>query len=234
MPIYETGIRRTGFIRTIVARHEYCSDYRAIELFLKGRIIQRVEILMHRVWCIFGLDLSEISIHLSQGVLALGISLYQASIDGKALATHQSIFDTLRNALLKHAAQEVAVAKPSVPVLGKGRMIRHEVRQIEPAKLPIRKVEMHIIAEPTLRPDSHHIPNKQHPDHQLGINRRTTCVTVEVPQVATDAAQIEKPINRTQKVTLRDIIVQRELKNSVACASCLGSIIAIHLPKYKK
>jgi len=49
--------------------------------------------------------------------------------------------------------------------------------------------------------------------------------------MAADAAQIDKPINCAQQMALRDMILQRKLVEQPACATCLGSIIAIQLPR---
>ena len=42
---------------------------------------------------------------------------------------------------------------------------------------------MHLLAEPTLGPDAEAIPDKQHPDHQLGVDRRAAHGTVERRQI---------------------------------------------------
>ncbi|AHD03349.1 hypothetical protein METH_21230 (plasmid) [Leisingera methylohalidivorans DSM 14336] len=56
-------------------------------------------------------------------------------------------------------------------------------------------------------------------------------MAIEVRPVASDAAHIEKTINGSKQVVLRHMILKRELKNSDACASCLGPIIASVLHK---
>ncbi len=62
---------------------------------------------------------------------------------------------------------------------------------------------MHLLAEPPLRSDAEAVADDQHPDQQLGIDRRAARMAVEVREMRADAAQINKAINRTQKVILR-------------------------------
>jgi len=59
-------------------------------------------------------------------------------------------------------------------------MIRDPVAQIEAAKPAIREVQMHLFAEPPLRPDAKAVADQQHPDQQFGINRRAARVAVEI------------------------------------------------------
>ena len=48
-------------------------------------------------------------------------------------------------------------------------------------------------------------------DQQFGINRRATGATVKRDQMLPDARQIDKTVNGSQQVILRDVIVNREL-----------------------
>ena len=52
---------------------------------------------------------------------------------------------------------------------------------------------------------------KQHLDHQFRINGWATCVAVEICQMRTNTTQVNEPINRTQQVALRSVILQRKL-----------------------
>ena len=90
-------------------------------------------------------------------------------------------------------------------------MIRDPVGQVEAAKPAIREVQMYLLAEPPLRPDAEAISDQQHPDQQLGIDGGTAGVAVEIRQMGTDAAQVDKPVDRSQQVVLRDMILKREL-----------------------
>jgi len=59
----------------------------------------------------------------------------QAGIDGKSLATYQPFFHAARNGRLEHVAQKVTLPEPTVAVLGKRRMIRDPVTQVQAAEV---------------------------------------------------------------------------------------------------
>jgi hypothetical protein len=44
-------------------------------------------------------------------------------------------------------------------------MVGNAVVQIETAEPPIRQIQMHLLAEPSLGPNAEAIPNQKHPDH---------------------------------------------------------------------
>ncbi len=90
-------------------------------------------------------------------------------------------------------------------------MIRDPVAQVEAAEPAIREVQMHLFTKSPLRPDTEAIPDQQHPDQQLGIDRRPAGMAVKFDQVGTDAAQVDEPINGAKKMVLRNVIFQREL-----------------------
>jgi len=48
-------------------------------------------------------------------------------------------------------------------------------------------------------------------DQQLGIDRGSTRVAVEICQMGTDAPQVDEPGNGSQQVVLREMILKREL-----------------------
>lgn len=58
-------------------------------------------------------------------VLPAGIGPDQVGIDGEAFAADQLLGDAARHRRLEQAAQQVAVAKPAVPVLGEGGVVGH-------------------------------------------------------------------------------------------------------------
>src|SRR6056297_261084 len=90
-------------------------------------------------------------------------------------------------------------------------MIGDPVGEIEPAEPAIRHVQMHLLAEPPLRPDAKAIADQQHPDQQLGIDRWPPRVTVEIRKMGTNAAQVDEPVNGSKQVVLRNVILKREL-----------------------
>ena len=63
-------------------------------------------------------------------------------------------------------------------------MIRDIAVEPEPAEPPVREIEVDLFAEAPLRADAEAIPDDEHPDHQLGIDRRATHRAVERREVA--------------------------------------------------
>src|SRR6056297_3019731 len=108
-------------------------------------------------------------------------------------------------------AQKFALAEPATPVLGKRRVIGDAVVQIKAAEPAICEVQMHLFAEPPLRPDAEAIADQQHPDQQLWIDGGAARVTVEICKVGTDAAQVDEPVDGSEQVIPGNMIFKREL-----------------------
>lgn len=142
--------------------------------------------------------------------MAVGVGLDHRRVDGKAFAANQTFGDAARDRLLEQAAQKVAVAEAAVPVLGEGRMVRHRAVQAEPAKPAVRQVEVHLVAQPPLRPDAHAIADDQHPDHQLRVDRRPAGIAVIGAQLRLDVAEIYEPVDRPQEMVRRHMSFQAE------------------------
>jgi len=60
------------------------------------------------------------------------------------------------------------------------------IAEVEPTEPAIRKVLMHLVAEPTLRSDAEAVPDDQHAAHQFRIDRRSTSRAVVRRQEPTD------------------------------------------------
>lgn len=69
---------------------------------------------------------------------------------------------------------------------------------------------MHLLAQPTLRTDAHAVADDQHPDHQFGIDGGPARLAVEGPQMRADAGQVNEEVDRTQKVRVRNVILEAE------------------------
>ena len=108
-------------------------------------------------------------------------------------------------------ANDIALAKAPVPVLGKGRMVRDLVIQTEAAKPAIGEIEMNLLAQSALRAYAHAIAGDQHSDHQLRIDRGATGATVERLQRLTNVIEVEMPIDASQNVIRRDMVVEAEI-----------------------
>ena len=90
-------------------------------------------------------------------------------------------------------------------------MVGHLVLQSQAAKPTIRQIEMHFVTKATFRTNAHHITNHQHPDDELGINRRATCVGVERLQPFPHVSHVEKAVNLSQDMVGWQMRVQIEL-----------------------
>src|SRR5262245_39578156 len=107
-------------------------------------------------------------------VISAGIRFHHAGVNCKALALHQTRIHACPHNRLEHMAEGIAFPKAAVPIDRERRVIRHLVVEIEAAEPAIGKVKLNLLAQPALRPDAVAIADDQHPDHKLGVDRRTT------------------------------------------------------------
>src|ERR1700732_1425313 len=112
---------------------------------------------------------------------------------------------------LEQMAKDFALAKAPVPVLGKDRMVRDLVIQTETAKPAIGEIEMNLFAQSALRAYAHAIAGDQHADHQPRIDRGATGAAVERLQRLTNVIEVEMPIDASQNVIGRDMVVEAEI-----------------------
>ena len=139
--------------------------------------------------------------------LPVGVRLDQAGIDRKAFAANQPLRDAALQDRLKDAPQKIALAETAMPVLREGGVIGDIAVEPEPAEPPVCQVEMDLFAEPPLGADTEAVADDQHPDHQLGIDRRATHRAVERREVAAQLRQINKAIAPPTKADL--LVYQR-------------------------
>jgi len=64
---------------------------------------------------------------------------------------------------------------------------------------------VNLIAQPPLRSNAEAVTDQKHPDHQFGINRGPTDMTVERRQVLPDLLKVDKPIDRPEQVVGGDM-----------------------------
>src|SRR5580658_4098375 len=83
-----------------------------------------------------------------------------------------------------------------------------ETETTEPA---ICQIEMDFLAQAPLGADAKAIPDDQHPDHQLGINRWPSQRAVERRQLAAQFRQLDKTLDRPQQMIRRHMSVEREV-----------------------
>src|ERR1035438_9100459 len=89
-------------------------------------------------------------------------------------------------------------------------MIWYRIFQSQMTEPAIRQIQMDFLAQPPLGADAEAVAYDQHPDHELGINRRPAGVAIESREVLAQFAQIEKTINAAQQMALGDVIFEIE------------------------
>jgi len=75
-----------------------------------------------------------------------GIGLDHARIDCKAFGTNQPFTHATLEHSLKDMAEGLALAKATVPVLGKRRVLGDCVLKSQPTEPPVRQVQVHLLA----------------------------------------------------------------------------------------
>ena len=90
-------------------------------------------------------------------------------------------------------------------------MIGHVAVEPEPAEPAVRQVEVNLLAQPPLGADAEAVADDQHPDHQLGIDRRPTHRAVEGGQLPPQLAKLDEPVDRPQQMIGRNVPFEREL-----------------------
>ena len=106
-----------------------------------------------------------------------------AGVDCESLASHDPFFHTARHDGLEELTQKIALTKPAVAVLGEGRMIGNVAVEPQPTKPAVSKIDVDLIAQPTLRTNAGAVADNQHAHHQLGIDRGPPDVAIVRPQV---------------------------------------------------
>jgi len=105
-------------------------------------------------------------------MIAASISLHHTGVDSEAFTPDQPCIHASKYHRLKCMAQNVAVAEAAVTIDRERRMIGDRVVEIEPAEPSVGQMQLNLLAQPPLKADAVTIPNDQHPQQELGINRR--------------------------------------------------------------
>src|SRR3954462_4335462 len=82
---------------------------------------------------------------------------------------------------------------------------------------------MHLFTKAALGANPEAVADDQHANHQLWVDRRTTCMAVERSDVAAYVREIEEAIDAAQQVVRRDVIFEikgiEQLLLSTACST---------------
>ena len=98
-----------------------------------------------------------------------------------------------------------------MPVLRESGMIGHIAVEPEPAEPPVRQIEVDLFAEAPLGANAEAIADNQHPDHQLGSDRRATHRAVERREFVAQFRQLDKAVHRPQQMIRRHMRIEREV-----------------------
>ena len=98
-----------------------------------------------------------------------------------------------------------------MPGTAEYRMVRDLVLDVQAAEPPIRKVHLHLGAEPALRAEREHVADNQHPDHQLRIDRGPAGVGVIRLQLLVHPAEVENAVDPAHQMISRNHIVEMKL-----------------------
>ena len=74
----------------------------------------------------------------------------RARVDGEGFASHDPFLDAARDHGLERLAQQIALAKAAVTVLGKRRMVRNVAAECQATKPVLGQIEVELLAQPTL------------------------------------------------------------------------------------
>src|SRR5215468_4902132 len=85
-------------------------------------------------------------------------------------------------------------------------MVGHSVVEIEATEPAIGKVKLDLLAQAALRSDAVAVADNQHPDHELGVDRRPADLAVELLQLLAKVSQYpaHDTIHATQQVARRN------------------------------
>ncbi len=101
----------------------------------EGFVVQRVKVFAYSTRRIIGINLAGGPVIGIARVLLLNIRADQAGVDREALTTNQAFLHATRYRRFEQMAQQIAFAEPTMTVLGKGRVIRDPIIQIETAEM---------------------------------------------------------------------------------------------------
>src|SRR6476619_1183148 len=84
--------------------------------------------------------------------------------------------------------------------------------EVEAAEPPVSQMQIDFLRQPTFRPQTVAVPDNQHPDHQLRINRWPTDLAVIglQPRVHPAERSRHEYINTPEQVVLRYSIIEPE------------------------
>src|ERR1700741_3230600 len=109
--------------------------------------------------------------------------------------------------LSQRAPQEIDLAETAMPVLREGGMIGHIAVEPEPAEPPVGQIKVDLFAEKPLGAHTEAVPDDEHADQQLRINRWPSQRAVERRELAAQFRQVDKAVDRPQQMIRRHMFI---------------------------
>jgi hypothetical protein len=106
-------------------------------------------------------------------MITAGVGLHDACIDRETFTLNKTRCHARRNHALKDMAQDLALGSGPTDSQRTWNGAEPYV-EIELAKPAVSKMQCHFLAQPTLMAKAVAVADKEHPDHQLGIDPGTT------------------------------------------------------------
>src|SRR5208283_1471391 len=154
---------------------------------------------------------------------AVGISLHNAGVDSKAFTSHQTLCHAAPNDTLKYVPEYVTLPESAMSILREAGVVGHLVLEPEPAEPAIGQVQMHFLAQTSLRTDPEAVAHQQHSHHQLGINGWSARMAIRRREMLAQIRQVEKPVNAPEQMLRGHMLIEVEgIKESVLVAAALS------------
>ena len=140
----------------------------------------------------------------------MGVGHDDAGVDREGLASHDPFLHAAPHHGLEQLAKEIALAKTTVAVLGKRRMIGDVAVEPQATEPAIGKVEVDLVAQPPFGANAEAVADNEHPDHQLRIDRRATRLAVVRLQMRSNLRKVDEPVDPAKQVIVGDMPLKAE------------------------
>jgi hypothetical protein len=127
------------------------------------------------------------------------------------LALDQPHFHTLPHDLFEQLLKQLRLLKPSVPVLGEGRMMRDLLIEPQAGEPPPCQMHAQLFHQFALARDAVEIADEQNAQQQLRIDRRATGITVAPFQLLPHKLEADMLVDQPQQMSFRNLVFQAKV-----------------------